>query len=180
MEFEWVFRSTYPSVLRTTYLVLHDRGRAEEVTQDAFLRLYERWRGVPIEHPQAWVRRVAVRAAVRAAQRTRLRTAPPPTRSAPRGTTCPDVDLARAVAALPPQQRAAVALFYLDDLPVEDVAYHLGVSTSTVKQHLFRARSRLASLLSETMEVSMTPIDERLRIGLAATPTTWCLTSTTS
>ena len=39
MEFEWVFRSTYPSVLRTTYLVLHDRGRAEEVTQDAFLRL---------------------------------------------------------------------------------------------------------------------------------------------
>ena len=39
IEYEWVFRSTYPSVLRTTFVILHDRGRAEEVTQDAFLRL---------------------------------------------------------------------------------------------------------------------------------------------
>jgi len=120
-EFEWIFRSSYASVLRTTSLILHDRGRAEEVTQDAFLRLCERWRGVQaVEHPEAWVRQVAV----------------------------------RAVGSLAPQQRAVVALFYLDDLSVEDVARHLGVSTSTVKQHLFRARTRLATLLSETVEVT--------------------------
>ena len=63
-------------------------------------------------------------------------------------------DLARAVASLAPQQRAAVALHYLDDLPVEEVAHHLDVTASTVKQHLFRARSRLATLLSETVEVT--------------------------
>ena len=50
--------------------------------------------------------------------------------------------------------RSAVALHYLDDLPVDDVAHHLGVTTSTVKQHLFRARARLATLLSETAEVA--------------------------
>ena len=155
VEFEWVFRSTYVSVLRTTYLVLHDRGRAEEVTQDAFLRLYERWSGIStIEHPEAWVRRVAVRAAVRSAQRTRLRTAPPPGDEQATWDALPDVDLARAVASLAPQQRAAVALHYLDDLKVEDVARHLGVSTSTVKQHLSRARTRLAAMLSESVEVS--------------------------
>jgi len=66
----------------------------------------------------------------------------------------PDVDLAKAVTSLAPQQRAAVALYYLDDLPVADVAHHLGVSSSTVKQHLFRARRHLAALLSETVEVS--------------------------
>ena len=154
-DFEWVFRSTYPSVLRTTYLILHDRGRAEEVTQDAFLRLCERWRGVHrVELPEAWVRRVAVRAAIRSAQRTRLRSAPPPDAEQPTWDQLPDVDLARAVASLPPQQRAAVALHYLDDLPVEEVAHHLGVSTSTVKQHLFRARSRLAVMLAETVEVA--------------------------
>jgi RNA polymerase sigma-70 factor (ECF subfamily) len=147
-----VFRSTYPSVLRTTFLILHDRGRAEEVTQDAFLRLCERWRSVT-ENPEAWVRRVAVRAAIRSAQRTRLRTAPPP-EDQPWWDDLPDVDLARAIAALAPQQRAAVVLHYLDDLPVEEVAHHLGVSTSTVKQHLFRARSRLATLLTETVEVA--------------------------
>ena len=153
-EFEWIFRSTYPSVLRTTYLILHDRGRAEEVTQDAFLRLCERWRSVQaVEHPQAWVRQVAVRAAVRSAKQSRLRTASPPDAEQPTWDDLPDVDLARAVASLAPQQRAVVALFYLDDLPVEDVAHHLGVSASTVKQHLFRARTRLAALLSETEEV---------------------------
>ena len=60
-EFERVFRSAYRSVLGSTYLVLHDRGRAEEVTQDAFVRLYERWgKAVSIDHPVAWVRTVAV------------------------------------------------------------------------------------------------------------------------
>ncbi len=154
-EFEWVFRSSYASVLRTTSLILHDRGRAEEVTQDAFLRLCERWRSIQaVEHPEAWVRQVAVRAAVRAAKQTRLRTAAPPEDDQPVWDDLPDLDLARAVGSLAPQQRAVVALFYLDDLPVEDVARHLGVSTSTVKQHLFRARTRLAALLSESVEVT--------------------------
>jgi RNA polymerase sigma-70 factor (ECF subfamily) len=62
------------------------------------------------------------------------------------------VDLVRAVASLAPQQRAAVALYYLEDLPVEEVAHLLGVSASTVKQHLHRARARLATLLSEAPE----------------------------
>jgi len=153
VEFEWVFRSTYPSVLRTTYLILHDRGRAEEVTQDAFLRLCERWRGVArIDQPTAWVRRVATRAAVRQAKTRRLRFSAAPVDDPGRWDALPDVDLARAVASLPPQQRAAVALYYLDDLPVDEVARVLEVSSSTVKQHLHRARTRLAGLLCEVAE----------------------------
>ncbi len=153
VEFEWVFRSTYPSVLRTTFLILHDRGRAEEVTQDAFLRLCERWRGIiRVDHPAAWVRQVAVRSAIRQAKLSRLRfsTAEPDEPTA--HDDLPDIDLARAVATLAPQQRAAVALYYLEDLPVDEVAMLLDVSTSTVKQHLHRARARLATLLSETTE----------------------------
>jgi RNA polymerase sigma-70 factor (ECF subfamily) len=50
--FEVVFRSSYASVLRTVFVILHDRERAEEVTQDAFLRLYEKWGGVrPLDVP---------------------------------------------------------------------------------------------------------------------------------
>jgi len=153
VEFEWVFRSTYPSVLRTTYLILHDRGRAEEVTQDAFLRLCERWRGVArIDQPTAWVRRVATRAAIRQAKLDRMRISSHPVDEPSRWDGLPDVDLARAVASLPAQQRAAVALYYLDDLPVDEVAHVLDVSSSTVKQHLHRARARLADLLSEVAE----------------------------
>jgi RNA polymerase sigma factor (sigma-70 family) len=153
VEFEWVFRSTYPSVLRTTYLILHDRGRAEEVTQDAFLRLCERWRGVArIDQPGAWVRQVATRAAIRQAKLRRLRFSPTSADEPSDWDHLPDVDLARAIGSLPAQQRAAVALYYLEDLPVDEVARVLDVSTSTVKQHLHRARARLATLLSEVAE----------------------------
>jgi len=160
VEFEWVFRSTYPSVLRTTYLILHDRGRAEEVTQDAFLRLCERWRGVVrIEQPGPWVRQVAVRAAIRQATLRRLRFSSTPPDEPSGWDPLPDVDLARAVASLPAQQRATVALFYLEDLPVEEVARVLDVTASTVKQHLHRARARLATLLSEATEEVSRDVD---------------------
>ncbi|MGY2876731.1 RNA polymerase sigma factor (sigma-70 family) [Marmoricola sp. URHA0025 HA25] len=153
VEFEWVFRSTYPSVLRTTYLILHDRGRAEEVTQDAFLRLCERWRGVArVDLPGPWVRRVAVRAAIRQARLSRLRFSTGPADEPTVHDVEPDVDLARAIGSLPAQQRAAVALYYLEDLSVDEVAHVLDVSASTVKQHLHRARARLATLLSEVTE----------------------------
>ena len=63
-----------------------------------------------------------------------------------------DVDLLRAVAGLPPQQRAAVALYYLEDRPVDEVANLLEVAPTTVRQHLFRARKHLCDVLGETVE----------------------------
>jgi RNA polymerase sigma-70 factor (ECF subfamily) len=46
-------------------------------------------------------------------------------------------------------QRAAVVLYYWADEPVFDIARALGVSESTIKQHLHRARQRLAAALGE-------------------------------
>ena len=155
-EFERVFRSAYRSVLGSTYLVLHDRGRAEEVTQDAFVRLYERWgKAVSIDHPVAWVRTVAVRDAIRRAKRERfVPVIEVVDREGPAHAHPHDVDLLRAVAGLPPQQRAAVALYYLDDRPVDEVAHLLAVAPATVAStcsarastcvtHWARPRSRL-------------------------------------
>src|SRR3954452_8187793 len=137
-EFEQVFRSGYPSVLRTAYLVLHDRGRAEEVTQDAFLRLYERWsQAVRYEHPVAWVRKVVVRDAIRRAERERWQLVASVLTDRGKTDPLPDLDLLNAVGTLPPRQRAAVALYYLEDRPVDEIADLMEVSVSTVKQHLF-------------------------------------------
>jgi RNA polymerase sigma-70 factor (ECF subfamily) len=61
----------------------------------------------------------------------------------------PDPDVARAVATLSPMQRAAVVLHYWGDASILDIARTLGVSESSVKQHLFRARARLATALGE-------------------------------
>ena len=151
-EFEKVFRSAYGPVLHTTFLVLQDRGRAEEVTQDAFLRLYERWGAVIFEQPHAWVRKVAVRDAIRRARRERVVPVVAMVDTARAEERLPDIDLLRAIGRLPAKQRAAVALHYLQDLPVNEVAELMGVAPATVRQHLFKARSQLAQRLGDTLE----------------------------
>jgi RNA polymerase sigma-70 factor (sigma-E family) len=145
--FAWLFRDEYPAIVRTAYLMLGDREAAEDVAQEAFVRLYARWRRVSrYERPGAWVRRVAIRLASRARGRPRAATLTEgPARPEP--TTDPDLRL--ALLALPANQRAAVVLHYLEDLPVAEVAVLMGCAPSTAKVHLHRARKRLAELLGE-------------------------------
>lgn len=152
LEYTWLFRVHFPGVLRTAFLIMHDWSRAEEVAQEAFIKLLQKWRTVSrYEHPEAWVRQVAVRMAIRQARRDSLRgTVEGRGRAAEIGAEAlPDVDLALAVRSLAPMQRAAVVLYYLEDRPVAEIAHLLQVSESTVKQHLHRARRRLAELLHE-------------------------------
>lgn len=150
-EFDWWFRASYSSIARTVFLVTGDQGRAEEITQDAFVKMLQHWSSVRgYEKPDAWVRRVAIRMAVKQVKRERMRKererlAVVRTYLAP----LPDPDLAGCVAQLSPMQRAVVVLFYWEDQPVFDIARALEVSESTVKQHLFRARARLARVLGE-------------------------------
>ena len=152
-EYTWFFRAQYPMVLRTVYLILGDRGRAEDITQEAFMQLLAHWRKVsPYERPEAWVRRVAIRLAVRMARRDRVRVALE--REAPRREERPppDVDLADALRRLPVKQRACVLLFYFEDRPIAEVVDILGISDGAVKVHLHRARQRLSELLREEVD----------------------------
>jgi RNA polymerase sigma factor (sigma-70 family) len=149
-EFTWLFRREYTGVVWSANLVLHDYARAEEVAQDAFVRLLENWRKVSrYDRPGAWVRQVAVRLATRIAKRqsqlVNLDEAWPVDSESPPF----DLDLIAAMRHLPPQQRAAIALHYVEDLPVKEIAGALGCSASTASVHLHRARRRLAELLGE-------------------------------
>ena len=55
--------------------------------------------------------------------------------------------LARALAALPPEQRAAVALFHLEDMSIAETAIALNVPAGTVKTRLMHARRKLRAAL---------------------------------
>ena len=149
-EYTWLFRREFASVARTAYVILHDRQAAEDVAQQAFTQLLVHWRKVSqYDQPEAWVRRVAIRLAARGVRRDRMRTALHHEVELPPRESPLDLDLIRALKTLPPQQRAAVALFYFEDRPVQEIANLLSCSESTAKAHLFKARRRLASLLSE-------------------------------
>jgi RNA polymerase sigma-70 factor (ECF subfamily) len=142
------FRDEYRSVVRTAYLIVHDPQRAEDIAQDAFVQLYQHWGKVSrFERPEAWVRRVAIRLAVREVKRTRVREvlqlkSPAPVPVEPR-----DLAVVDAVRQLSPMQRAAIALFYLEDRPIAEIADLLGIKVSTCTVHLTRGRRRLAELL---------------------------------
>jgi RNA polymerase sigma-70 factor (ECF subfamily) len=148
LEYSWFFRAEFPGVLRTVFLILHDRGRSEDVTQEAFIQLLTQWKKVSrYERPDAWVRRVAIRQAVRMMKRDRTRSELERADAVAPEPDLPDVDLARAVQRLPAMQRVAVVLFYFEDRPVAEIADILDISDGSVKVHLHRARQRLAALL---------------------------------
>jgi RNA polymerase sigma-70 factor (ECF subfamily) len=151
-EFEWLFAAEYPAVTRTIFFVVHDRARAEEIAQDAFVQLLRHWRKVRrYESPEAWVRRVAIRLAVRDAKRERrlalIRHESPADQPGPEGPV--DVDLLNAIRTLPLRQRSVIALFYFEDRPMDEIAGILDCSVATGWVHLHRARKRLGALLSE-------------------------------
>ena len=148
-EYGELFAAEYPGLVRELSLITGDVESARDAAQEGFAQLHVHWRRVSrYEKPGAWVRRVAIRAAVRTrgrdARRRSASSSPATVVVAPQ-----DVDLERAIEMLPPMQRAAVVLHYLQDLPVAEVATLLGCRASTAGVHLHRARKQLAEILGE-------------------------------
>jgi RNA polymerase sigma factor (sigma-70 family) len=131
---------------------------AEELAQEAFLAAYRQWGTVGVyDEPGAWVRRVAVN---QAASRGRRRAAEARAllRLGPRTTTVfdpmPVEDEAfwAEVRDLPGRQAQVVALRYLEDRSVDDIAGILGCAPATVRVHLHRGRKNLAERLGCIVE----------------------------
>jgi RNA polymerase sigma factor (sigma-70 family) len=152
-EYSWFYQGEYANVARSVFLILHDRQRAEDISQDAFVQLYANWGKVSrFQRPDAWVRRVAIRMAVRHLKREQKRPTIEGHVDEPvlRGPV--DTDLLRAVGELPAAQRIAVVLFYFEDRPIAEIVDLLGSSDGAVKMSLQRARHRLAELLVEEVD----------------------------
>ncbi|OYX48614.1 MAG: hypothetical protein B7Y97_10850 [Sphingomonas sp. 32-66-10] len=132
-----------------------DRAMAEEAVQAAWIdilrgigtlrdeRAFPAWayRIVTRKTAAAIGDRIAGRALAAALEDVPL-PAPPSPEDAADGTA-----LRRAVAALPPGHRAAVALHYFEGLSIAETAVALGIPAGTVKTRLMHARARLRTLL---------------------------------
>jgi RNA polymerase sigma-70 factor (ECF subfamily) len=130
---------------------------AEDVAQEAFATALDRWGKVRgLDRPDLWLRRVALNRAIGVARRrvteqralTRLATFGRPLLvavDAEPGAGEPAV--LGAIRALPPRQRQVVGLVYLDERTIDEAAQALGLTASTVRTHLERARAALAAAL---------------------------------
>ncbi|GAA0947897.1 SigE family RNA polymerase sigma factor [Nonomuraea longicatena] len=141
-----------PWLRQIAYPLCEDWHRADDLVQAAITRLYVKWRRArAADNLDAYVRTILVRVFL-AEQRTswfsrvRLTAAPPASPSA-EGDRDLAMDLRRALAAVPPRQRATLVLRFHCDLSVEQTAHTLRCSTGTVKSQTSRGLATLRSVL---------------------------------
>ena len=143
-------------VFGLAYSLLRDRGAADDVAQEVFVKL---WQALPRYDGRAqlstWIYAITRNTAVSAMRKRRrsLSLSDPvveqevESRGALPAADPADDGLWREVASLPDKQRQAVTLYYQEERPVEEVAAMMGLPVNTVKTHLHRARARLATAL---------------------------------
>jgi RNA polymerase sigma-70 factor (ECF subfamily) len=161
--FEGIVRRWQGPLINLAYRFCHDRGRAEELAQETFLRAYRglgQWRKDAVF--STWLFALATNL-----YRSELRRIPAQTvslddiaepadgRSADGGLEDRDRDIAvrRAVGALPAKYREALILFYFHDMDVSNAARSLGLPEGTVKARLSRGRDILRSKLPQLLAV---------------------------
>jgi RNA polymerase sigma-70 factor (ECF subfamily) len=140
-----------PKVFRMALAFLRDRGRAEEATQDAFVKL---WRALPGYDGRAaastWLYTIARNTCLsRLRHESHRRTTSLEQVAEPQVDAAPisGIDWEQCLARLPEMQRAVITLFYFEERNLKEVAALLDLPEGTVKSHLHRARRALGDML---------------------------------
>jgi RNA polymerase sigma-70 factor (ECF subfamily) len=162
-DFDSFYQASARRVVLYLYAVCGDLADAQDIAQEAYARAWQHWPKVSgYDNPEGWVRAVAWRLAAnrwRGVKRwwsAQARMGPPDVLTA--GPSPERVAVAAALQRLPAAQRQAVALHYLLDMSVNDIAVSTGTPAGTIKARLSRARSALADLLGDQdLEVEDVP-----------------------
>lgn len=156
--FEQMYRENLGRVYAVCLRICADRARAEELTQDVFVRT---WQMLPTFRGESafssWLHRLTVNVVLVDFRSQRRRTArvqlsedleqyDGPEQAAPLGTA---MDLEDGIAKLPPQARAIFVLHDIEGYKHEEIAEQLGLAVGTCKAQLHRARKLLKEVLAQ-------------------------------
>jgi RNA polymerase sigma-70 factor (sigma-E family) len=147
-DFAAYVRARQYHLLRAAYLICGDADLAQDLLQEAFVKLAVRWERLRDERPDAYVRTILYRDAVSAWRKTRredLAGLDVADRGAPaeQDDTSARLDTMRALDALTPRQRAVIVARYFDDRSERETADLLDISLGTVKSTAHDALTRL-------------------------------------
>jgi RNA polymerase sigma-70 factor (ECF subfamily) len=149
-DLEDLFRAHWPRAYRAAYLVTHDAGAAEDIAQESFLAAIRALDRFDRRRPFGpWLYRIAVNRAIDWTRARRLRaevelgeSVPAPEQARP-----PRDDILAALARLPPEHRAVIALRYLLEFTPGEIAEALDLPRGTVNSRLRRGLDSLADEL---------------------------------
>jgi RNA polymerase sigma-70 factor (ECF subfamily) len=152
-DFEVFFEQQHDRLFRALWLLTRNRQEAEEVMQDAFLRLWERWdRVIGGPDPAAYRYRTAMNVWMSRLGRVAVaaRKVIHQIESDGEISEVEERDaIVRALVPLPPRQRAAIVLMDVLDLSSEQAGEALGIRPVTVRVLAARAREALAKEMEE-------------------------------
>jgi RNA polymerase sigma-70 factor (sigma-E family) len=151
-DFEEFAVAALPALLRFGVVLTGDRHRADDLVQIALVRTMRRWPHIDHGQPFAYVRRAMVNAHLSWWRARRRESAIPEAfDAADPGDAAAAYDdqdqLARALAVLPPRQRAVVVLRYYEGLSEAEIADVLGCARGTVKSQAAKALRTLRRAL---------------------------------
>jgi len=154
-DFDRLYRTCYPRLLRTIYAITGDAASAEDCVQEAFLRAFKAWpRYRPERAAEAWIYQIAINTAISHRRRAKLRRIGEVLRRLGRPGLGPDPadgattsDLIQALSALPPRVAASFVLRYHHGYNNREIARLEGVSERTIGTRLNQAREVLARIL---------------------------------
>lgn len=153
-SFEEFYEREYHAVLTFARVMSTSRQHAEDLAHEAFASAWQSWDS--IDTPGAWTRRVVANKA-RSAMRRRYAERRAVDRLSTESSVVIGSDLPAetdefwaTVRSLPMRQAQAIALFYLEDRSIADIASILDCAPSTARVHLTRGRKTLAKRLGAT------------------------------
>ena len=146
-------------VYSLAYHFLHDRGAAEDLTQDVFFGLYQNLQSIQSpSHLKHWLRQVTSRRCIDMGRRARLRrflslgAIPEPAVESQVADPAMERRLHALVATLSPKLRMTLILRYQEELEPTEIAKLLGLPLNTVKSHLRRSLEILRRKLSGQLQ----------------------------
>jgi RNA polymerase sigma-70 factor, ECF subfamily len=154
-SFDAFYQEEYSGLVQLAFVLSGSRSGAEDIAQDALVAAWKKWR--ELEQPLAWTRRVVANLAVSAIRRRMAEGRAMVRLAVGRGEPIaelpePDLEFWAAVRALPTRQRQMVALYYLGDCSVGEIALTLGCAEGTVRATLHKGRLALAKRLRLGLE----------------------------
>jgi RNA polymerase sigma-70 factor (sigma-E family) len=147
-----LFEAHYAEMVRLAFFLTGSWPVAEDLAQEAFVRLWRRWGGLRDHHAALGYLRTTVVNLSRSALRRRLLELRHQHTIGQQGHNADPVarlDVARALAGLPAGKRACVVLRHLVDLSVEETAAVLGISAGSVKSQTHKGLRLLEAALSD-------------------------------
>ena len=156
LTFEAFFEDEKDRLLRILCVITGSRGEAEDLAQEAFTRVFERWdRVATMDEPAGYLHRTAMNVFRNQARRARVALKRTVGLAPERDVfeTIEDRDIARhALAALTPRQRAALVLTAALGYSGEEAGSMLGIKASTVWALTHQARTTLKATVEATHE----------------------------